>query len=216
MSRPTWVRAAVLVLAAAGTVALTQVTSTAAFTASTTNTADQVGSGTWCVNPTTVTVTASEDATIRESPANANYGTTTTLLVRSGNGGLNRSLVRFALPTIPAGCTLSGVSLRLYLSSNDSVRSIVARRVLTTTSWSETAVTWSTQPTTTATGAATTSTPASPGWQTWPVQSIVTGLYAEGNGGIEIADADETTGNDLQTYSSREGSNPPQLVLSWG
>ena len=80
--------------------------------------------------------------------------------------------------------------------------------------WTESGLTWSSQPATTGT---TTTAITGGGWVTWSVTSQVAGMYAAGNHGLRIKDTVEDTGaTSTNKYSSREGSDPPELVVQWG
>ena len=72
---------------------------------------------TWTVAPacTTATVGADRDSWVLQSASGSNFGTDSILKVDSKSGSSNaRALVRFNLPTVPAGCQVTQVKLRLY------------------------------------------------------------------------------------------------------
>jgi hypothetical protein len=81
--------------------------------------------------------------------------------------------------------------------------------------WSELSVTWSNQPATTG-GAATAS--SGTGYLEWNVTLQVKAMYSGSNAGLLITDASEgATIAAAQAFASREaGSNPPQLVITFG
>lgn len=57
------------------------------------------------------------------------------LKVDSKSGDNARALVRFALPTLPAGCSVTSATLTLYAASHKSGRTLQALRV--TSAWTE-------------------------------------------------------------------------------
>jgi Mor family transcriptional regulator len=50
----------------------------------------------------------------------------------------------------------------------------------------------------------------------WTVTSLVQAMMAGSNYGFMLADSAEDTGNNTQTYQSREGTNVPELDLTFG
>lgn len=172
----------------------------------------------FCAAPGAQTVTADADAFARQTSAGTNFGTATTLRVQSGQTLIillvpdnERSLVHFALPAVPAHCTVTGATLRLNASSASAGRTLQAFRA--SAAWTET-VTWTNQPGTTGSAATTTS---GTGWREWDVTTQAQAMYAGSSHGFVIRDAQE--GSILtatQVFSSREGANPPQLVVTFG
>jgi large repetitive protein len=168
-----------------------------------------------CSNPGTQTVTASDDAYIDQNSAGTNFGNAATLSVQSRNASRNRrALVRFSLPSIPSNCTLTTATLRLNASAAAAGRTLQAQRV--TSSWTETGVTWNLVPTVTTTGQATVASGA--GWRQWTVTTPVQAMYSGNNYGFMVRDSSDNQGGAgaLQTFSSRTGANPPELVLTFG
>jgi signal peptidase I len=157
------------------------------------------------------TLTAVADSHVRQNQATSSYGTQTNMTVRSRNGNRNRrALVRFTLPAVPARCQLESATLRLFATGSSSGRTVQVHAAGAT--WAET-VTWNTQPGTTGVPATATS---GAGWRTWTVTSQVQGQLTGVNRGFVLRDAAESaSGTQTQTYSTREGANPPQLVLTW-
>lgn len=95
---------------------------------------------------------AAADATVDGAPLNAdrNYGSLTTLTVRSSATGDARTLIRFDLSScsIPQTAVIESASLRLHLqSAPESTRTYAAHRL--TAGWNEidpSGVTWNNQP----------------------------------------------------------------------
>jgi hypothetical protein len=166
-----------------------------------------------CTAPGTVTLTSVADAAVRQNNANANYGTQTTTDVQSRNGSRNRrTLVRFTLPAIPNRCSVTAATLRLNTTTLVAGRTYQAFRL--NGAWTETGVTWNTQPATT--GPATTTVTAA-GWIQWTVTTQVQSMYSGGNNGFLVRDQTEDDPSSvLNQYSSREGANDPQLVVTFG
>jgi hypothetical protein len=164
----------------------------------------------------TQTVGADRDSWVLQSASSSNFGTDSILKVDSKSGSSNaRALVRFALPTIPAGCQVTNVRLRLYASSYKSGRTVNALRLNGT--WTETGVTWANQPATTG-AAASAPSRSSSGYMEWTVTSQVQGMYSNTNHGFLIRDSAENGGGNEQGFHSREKApdNPPQLVITFG
>jgi hypothetical protein len=185
----------------------------AAFSATTTNTGSTFSAANvFCNSPGSQTVTATADTTVSENnPAN-NYGGDNDLTVRSRTGDNWHVFVRFALPSLPAGCSLTDATLRLMTTTLSAGQIYEAAQVAG--SWTEGGLTWSTRPATT--GATTTATTAA-GWVTWSVTAQVAAMYAGGNYGLRIKDTVDDTGpTSTNKYSSREGTDPPELVVQWG
>jgi hypothetical protein len=165
-----------------------------------------------CSLPGTQTVTASRDSWVWEASPTFNDGAGTSLYVNSRAGSNMRVLVGFSLPAVPAGCSVTAATLRLNASASAAGRTLQAFRG--GAAWTETGVTWANQPAT----AGTPATAASAlGWVGWTVTAQVQAMYSGANDGFLVRDSVEGNASDLtQQYSSREGPNPPQLVLTFG
>lgn len=168
-----------------------------------------------CTSPGTQTASSDTDSWIDQNSSSDNRGSDSTLKVRSESGSNNmRALVRFALPSLPSGCTVTAATLRLYAASFSSGRTLEAHQIAS--SWTESGVTWSNQPSVTGTPATTTS---GSGWRQWAVTSLVQAMYAGSNHGFRIKDATESaSGGFEQRLHSREKApdNPPELVITFG
>jgi len=158
-----------------------------------------------------VTVRSTADAWVRQDQANSAFGIQTTMQVQSRNGNRNRrALVRFVLPSAPSRCVLASATLRVFANGSTAGRTVQVQAASAT--WTE-AVTWNTQP---AVGGALASAGVGTGWRTWNVSTIVTGQYLGTNRGLVLRDAVESSGSAAtQTYQTREGTNDPELVLTW-
>jgi hypothetical protein len=166
-----------------------------------------------------VTASAERDTWVLESSPTGTFGTDSILKVDSKAGGNARALVRFNLPTIPAGCQITGATLRLYSGSYKEGRTLQAVRLNGSGPvWMDNNVTWSNQP-----APATGVTPAlaqsrsSAGYVDWNVTAQMAGMYGN-NKGFLIRDANENGGGMEQGFHSLEkgADNPPQLVITFG
>ncbi len=131
------------------------------------------------------------DGYIDENSANANFGTSTWLVVGpSFNGMRKRGLLSFDFSSISAGAVISNAVLSLFYEGiSGAVRGDIGCYRLTRTDWSELQCTWNIYKTGsawTATGGDYTITdgvqsapPALNNWQTWNVTNQV--IYAQAN-----------------------------------
>jgi hypothetical protein len=166
-----------------------------------------------CADPGDRTLLATGDSYVDQSAATSNFGTTTTMFTRPTTAAVRRSLVTFALPLTPDGCSVTAATLKLWTSATGGTRTINAFQA--GGAWTEGALTWNNQPATTGSAAAATSTAAN-SWTSWTVTTIAQALYAGTNNGFILKDSAEGTGTVLQTYHTRENTNDPQLVLTFG
>jgi parallel beta-helix repeat protein len=162
-----------------------------------------------CGSPATLTATA--DAWVDEDNKSRNRGTDSTLRVMSNRGDARRALVQFDLPTMPDGCVVDSATLRLYAGSYDNGRTLQAYRLAG--AWSERQVTWNNQP---ATNDGPAETSSGSGYREWDVAALVQAMYANGNNGFLIRDADEADSDEQQLRSREASSNRPQLVVELG
>jgi hypothetical protein len=214
------VRLGALLAAAGLTAGLARSTTSAAFTASTTDAGNSVtASGNFCAAPgSTSTVTSFGDSWTDEAAPTATHGGDTALRVRSSSAGDRRTWVRFTLPTPPRHCTVTAAELSLYARSPVGGRTIdVYRGQYTTSEWTSGGITWASQPASAGTGVGTSSR-TTIGWQRWTVTAHVQDQYANGNNGFVLQDrnehavsAVEQVYDDLQTPGSA-----PTLVVTWG
>jgi CSLREA domain-containing protein len=158
-------------------------------------------------------VSADRDSWVSEaSPAN-NFGSDSTLKVKSQGGGNSRALIRFGLPILPAGCTsIASATLRVEAASAKEGRTLQALQLAS--AWTESGVTWANQPGVTGPAAA---IPSASGPLEWEVTEQLLGMYTTGNHGFLIRDAAENGVGDEQTLNSRHKvtDDPPQLVLAF-
>jgi hypothetical protein len=172
----------------------------------------------FCSGPGSQTVAASADTYVAQGSPTQNFGTASDLFVQSKSGvpaQNRRTLVRFNLPSIPAGCKVTSSELRLFATAAVSGRTIDAYRA--NGAWAETGVRWDNQPATIGSPAGTSS---GTGWRTWSVTQQVLDMYGTVNNGFVVRDSSEDSGEGPeQKYQAREGtpdSQDPQLVVTWG
>jgi PKD repeat protein len=156
--------------------------------------------------PTTVTPAA--DTYVRSDTSSTNYGTQTSLLgYRSGNGGnaqVRQPYVRFTVPSLLAPRV--SATLRLFVTDASATSGTLFRTA--TTTWTETGTTYNNRPTTT--GAALGGSRNAPlgQWIEFDVTSTVTGA---GSFGFTLTNGS----TDQVGFSSKEGANAPQLLISY-
>lgn len=153
-----------------------------------------------------VKVVTNADAHVRDDQLDVNFGTATELLV-DGGAPVTRAFLRFDLSTQSG--TIAGAVLRLFCSTNSSGGT--AGISTTDNTWTETGVTWNNKPAPiTAVG----TTPAPNVTGTWFETTISEVDIQSAVGGVLnfIITANSTGG---ALYSSREGTNPPELVLQF-
>ena len=154
----------------------------------------------------TVTVTPVADAFVRSDNLSKNYGTSTELRIRQGNSSnplVIRSYLKFTITGLSG--TVTSAKLRLWITDAGTDR---GSTYSASNSWTESAITWGTAP---PLGILYSSGGSAP-LGTWVEIFLPTSIFAAGNGDYAFAIA----GNNTNTvaYSSRQGSAPPQLVLT--
>jgi len=210
-------RATAVAATVALVVGLAEQTAQSSFTAVTADGGNKVtAAADFCGSTPASVVTASADTSVAQARDDSTAWNLTSMYVWAKNADNVRALVKFALPSRPTGCVLTGATLEVYNAVPQTGRVIEVWRLDPATSWTEAGVRWATVPAT-AGAAATSTTTATVGWQNWTVTSQVAAQYANGNNGLLLKDAVETgVGSTMQTYSSREGTQPPKLTLTWG
>jgi hypothetical protein len=170
--------------------------------------------------------TSAADTYAAEGSSGSNFGTATTMHVRSATTLIllpdnKRSFVRFDLSScaIPTGARVLTAQLNLFLSTApSSSRTYEAHRI--TQSWGETTLDWGNQPTTAAlaTSSVATGTTANV-TRTWDVVADVRTFVAgtATNHGWRIKDAVESASGEGR-FSTREhatASQRPRLVITY-
>jgi PKD repeat protein len=141
------------------------------------------------------------DARVNEGSPSSNAGSASELRGRLETGGSYESYLRFDLSAL--GGSVSSAKLRLFCTDGSPVGGLFFP---TSSAWGETTINWSNRPS--ATGA-----------QIAALGTVATGLWYEvdvtgaiGTPGLESFILRSSSSNSV-LYSSREGANPPQLVI---
>ena len=156
---------------------------------------------------TTVTIPASADAHVNQASPNGNYGAVIELRVRTTATGSYHAYIKFVVSGLTAPVSSAKLRLTVRDTSPDG-----GHLYLTATNWLETgpgAITWSTAPAL-----------VEPSFS--PIGPVTAGQVIDvdlgnritGNGTYSVGIASNNTNSAV--YSSREGPNPPLLVLTTG
>jgi hypothetical protein len=217
-------QAGAVALAGALTVALTQNTTTAAFTAQTVDTGNAVTAKTdFCTAPGRLDTLPSPtyptvvDTGLYESQPATNFSTNVQIGVVAPAAGRARSLIKFTLPPKPAGCVVASAVLKLRVANGAAGASVIVFRAAAT--WNPTGVTWSTDPGYVAGSGTPTTTTASTTVTPFSVTTQVRALYVGPDYGFELVDAAEGVGTGASLYDSMEVTtvaNRPKLEITWG
>jgi hypothetical protein len=204
-----------VVVAVGLTLALAQQPVRGAFAGSSDSTGSQVATASCFPGSTTVNATA--DSTVNQAAATTTAGADAYMIVASlGPANNRRTFVRFAMPAISSGCTITAATLRLYTDGADAGRTLgVYRASPAAPLWTEAGLNWNNQPVT-AGAAATALTVPAPGYLSWTVTALVPALYTGANNGFVVRDQAENGGGPWQQYFARQTANPPRLDISWG
>jgi hypothetical protein len=158
--------------------------------------------------PGTLTFTAGADARVVQASPTTNYGTATTLQVDGDTGAAQTSYIRFITSGISG--SIQSVKLRVFCTTNGTANGPAV--YLADNNWIESGtggITWNTQPALLSGVAGNTGAFGTSIWVEYDVTSLVTG-----NGTFTFALLADSA--DGVTFSSREGTTPPQLVVTLG
>ncbi|MEX1171243.1 MAG: DNRLRE domain-containing protein [Chloroflexota bacterium] len=152
------------------------------------------------------TFTPSDDAQVKSNSATRNYGSETTLRLREdpSTGTTYRSYVKFNVSGV-SGATVTSVKLRLYVTTSSTNTAFVHA---VSNSWSEGTITWNNAPDfgATALGSGVPSTAA-----TWlEIELDPASISADGSYAFGL----KSDGTSSAIFSSKEGSQPPQLIVT--
>jgi len=175
-------------------------------TATSTQNATNTPTSTPTVTPTpaVLSFTPAADAYLEVAAPNANYGSATTLQVDLS--GLKEFLVKFNVTGVN-GRPVVSARLRLYCVNSSNVGGDFHR--VADNNWQEGTVTWNNAP---AGDAGTLASLGAVSYNTWyevDVTSLVTG---DGTYSLRVT----STSSDGADYSSKEGANAPQLIVTTG
>jgi len=155
--------------------------------------------------PPLLTVTVSDDAYVRQDQPTTNFGAATTIQV-DNSPAIKHTLIKFTVAGV-AGRPVLGAKLRLYAVDPSDLGGLFFR-VTNVTGWSESTVTWQTAIATEPTSFGSIGAVAAGTWYEVTLPFVtVDGTYA-----IRI----QSTSSNGADYSSTEGANPPQVVVTLG
>jgi parallel beta-helix repeat protein len=152
----------------------------------------------------TLTFTANADSYVNQTSPNSNSGTNVQLWVDGDVGATYKSNLKFSVIGVTG--TVQRATLRVYATSGTVGGPTV---YATTNSWTETGITWNTQPAVTSSGLDVKGAVSTGVWVEYNVTLVVTG---DGTYSFVLV----PTSTDGVSFSSRENSQPPQLVLTIG
>ena len=150
----------------------------------------------------TLTLTPVADSYVDSSNPTATHGTSTQLRV-DGSPQVN-SYLRFDLSSVPG--TITGLSLKVFAASSSTAGYAV--RSVADNTWSESTLDWANAPPTGSANAGTSGAFAGNTWTTADVSPLI-----NGNGLLSMAMIG--INGTAVGFSSREGANQPQLVVSY-
>jgi hypothetical protein len=147
-----------------------------------------------------VTLGAEADARVLSSSPNTNYGTLSRLDVDSPG---EESYIRFTVSGVSG--PVQNATLRLFVSNGSTNGPSLYR---TDNSWTESGITWNNRPAPTSGAVANVDNVPAATWAEYNVTAQITG-----NGTYSFVFQPDSS--DGIRFESREGSPPPQLVLSF-
>lgn len=150
-----------------------------------------------------VTFTASGDSQVSEANPGSNYGNTTYMQVDGDSGIRMESYMLFSVSGLSG--SVASAKLRVYDTTNGSANGPMVYG--TGTSWTESGITWNSRPARTTSALGNVGNVGSGVWVEYDVTSYVTA-----NGTYSFALVADS--NDGLTFSSRQGAQPPQLVVT--
>jgi parallel beta-helix repeat protein len=149
----------------------------------------------------TLTFLANADSYVREASVNANYGTNVQLWVAYGLNASYESYLKFTISGVSG--SVQSATLRVYSTSS----TVDGPAVYTTnTNWTETGITWATRPARISGAMDDKGAIAAGVWVEYNVLPIITG---DGSYSFALV----STSTDSVSFSTHEGSQPPQLVI---
>lgn len=144
------------------------------------------------------------DATIRPDYPNTNFGTTTDLIVDADT--LKEAMLKFTVTGVLAK-KITTAKLRLWVSTDGSLVTGGSFYRVADNTWTETGVTWNNAPAADSTPFATLGRVNANYWYEVDLAGQVTG---DGTYSFRV----KSPSSDAVYYSSKEGSNPPQLIIT--
>jgi len=149
-----------------------------------------------------LTFTPVEDAYVASGSPTTNYGSATTLQV--DNSPIKHFLIKFNVSGLN-GKQISSAKLRLY--NVDAASKGGDFYAVSDTAWQEETITWNNAPAALTNLLASLGSVSANNWYEIDITSLITG---DGTYSLRIS----STSSDGADYSSKEGTNPPQLVIT--
>ncbi|WP_052433356.1 DNRLRE domain-containing protein [Streptacidiphilus carbonis] len=184
------------------------------------------------IDPTILVAPAPSQAAnvmvLQDGPS-TNYDTSWRLSVGTTPTGAARTLIKFPMPSVPAGTTITSASLKLYYDQyfTTGLNNVAMDAHAATAAWDPTTATWNNS--TTLSGALAGSATKAAGvrgvWNTFPVTSTVQGWLngsAANNGFVVQAHSETTLNQGGPRYEASiygyggEAANYPQLEVTYG
>lgn len=150
----------------------------------------------------TITLTPVADSYADSANPTATHGTSTQL--RIDGSPLVYSYLKFDLSQVPG--TITGLTLQVFATSSSSTGYTV--RSVADSTWNEATIDWSNAPPVGATDVG-----SSGGFSANTLTAVNVSALINGNGLISMAMLD--TNSTAVAFSSREGANPPRLVVTY-
>ena len=148
-----------------------------------------------------IVIYPSDDTTVQKNQADKNYGDSKFLIVRNSESSVARkALLKFNVADINGSITQA--KLRLYSINH---KGKISLRAVSDTTFRESSLTWSTMPQVGEVIATSDATDES-----WVTFDLTNYIKSEGVYALEIDTLVDSTGK----LSSKEGSNPPELIMS--
>src|SRR6478672_7787254 len=160
--------------------------------------------GTAAQAATPLTFTPDADAYVKQGSPTTNYGTASSLQVNGVSNPGMEIFMRFTFTGLTG--TVQSVRLRVYATTNGTKNGPAVYG--TSTSWTETSITWNKRPARTSGAVDNKGNIGINSWAEYDVTSLVAG-----NGTFSFVLAADSS--DGVWFSSRQGSHPPQLVVSF-
>ncbi|MCR8631220.1 DUF7594 domain-containing protein [Paenibacillus radicis (ex Xue et al. 2023)] len=155
----------------------------------------------------TSTLNPTDDSYVYQSNATTNFGTDTSMFVKSSSGADRLAFLKFSLSGLSG---VTSAKLRLYAKAS-AASTLTASQ--TTDSWTQGAITWNTKPTT---GSSINSAPLTAAFQYVEID-VTAYVQAQASGdGIASFVLSETAGKYTEINSNENASNKPQLVVVSG
>jgi trimeric autotransporter adhesin len=152
----------------------------------------------------TLTFAPTDDAYVRQPSPNENAGGETTVRVFKSGASDTQSYFKFTVSGVSG--PVASVTLRLWVTDASSVAGSIYS--VADTTWSEGAITWATRP---AAGPLVTIGGGAP-LGTWVDYDLTDAVTGNGTYSFVLKDG----GTDAARFSSKEGANDPQLVVTFG